>query len=108
MTKTESEYRHAVKRAAERYACFVDPHWLVRSVRRLIRGGDSFPVHTASKRKTHHVVVLAGCVVLAVYDKQRKQVVTLLPSHNVWSYPLHWLRRIELNEYVEGAYWYGV
>lgn len=104
MPKSESEYRHAVRRATERYPQFPS-QWLVRSVIRRIQRMDSLCVHRASQRKTHHILVIEGYAVLAVYDKFRKQVITMLPSANVWSYPMVTKRYLQLTAYTKDARW---
>lgn len=103
-SKAYAELVHSLRRASERYKQF-DPGWLVRTLRRLIQGGATYCIHRASKRVTYHVAVIDGWAVLCVYDKERKQVVTLLPAQNIWSYtatkriPAQVLRELEQARY---------
>lgn len=101
-TKAKCQFRHALRRAEERYPMF-EPWGLVRFVRSEIKAGRSVCVHTASNRVRHHAIVARGYAVLAVYDRIRGEVVTLLPSMNLWSYALRSEVAQQLNVMTAGA-----
>lgn len=92
-----------MRRAHERYSELGDPEKLVRTVRRLIRGGDSVLLARKSKRVSYHVTAVEGYVVVAVYDHHRNQVVTLLPSRNLYNFTVDSVVAVRVRAKLEGA-----
>lgn len=79
MSKARAQTRHARVRALQRYGIELGPAGRAEIIR-AIQGGRSTVVERQSRRVTVHDVELEGGVVRVVYDRQRKTLVTFLPS----------------------------
>jgi len=71
--------QHSRQRAWERYGIDLDKS-LRRRIIQDIQNGRSTPIKTQSNRVTHHSIEVEGKRVRVVYDKRRKDIVTVLPQ----------------------------
>jgi hypothetical protein len=81
--KGEAQRRHARKRARERYGIDLDDELLAAWVAAIQDKNPSItvrPLGRESTRLTHFAVTHDDIEVPVVYDKQRKQIVTVLPE----------------------------
>lgn len=79
MNKAEAERRHARRRAMERYGIELGPAGRAELVA-AIRSGRSRLVVRQSLRVSVHDVPRDGGLVRVVYDRQRHEIVTFLPT----------------------------
>lgn len=85
MDKKLSQTLHAKKRAAERYGINLDKTTR-RAIKEQISQGKSKFIEKQSNRISVHEVEIKGQQIKVVYDKNRKNIVTILPSG--------WLRKM--------------
>lgn len=77
-TKTENQKRHAKRRALQRFGIELTDEKR-QNILNQINSGKSRLVRRQSHRVAIHEVTLDGVLIHVVYDKHRKEVVTLLP-----------------------------
>lgn len=77
-SKKKCQQVHAVRRFIERTGLVVGQDSLNQIVN-LIRNGKSIPIRKQSLRVSVHQVTFRGKEIRVVYDKIRKQIVTVLP-----------------------------
>jgi predicted NUDIX family NTP pyrophosphohydrolase len=82
MTKAESQFKHAKRRAYERYGIFVDKPF-IRNIVRLIQNGNATLITKQSRRVTIWDVVLEGNTYRVIYDNRTKNIATFLPINSV-------------------------
>ncbi|HET6495316.1 MAG TPA: hypothetical protein VFH61_08140 [Thermoleophilia bacterium] len=81
--KVEAQRRHARRRAQERYGINLDNELLIAWVSAIQGQNPAVPVRPLgreSTRLTHFAITHGDIEVPVVYDKQRKQIVTVLPE----------------------------
>lgn len=76
-SKISNERYHAKKRAKERFDLSLNRHDLNRIIL-MIQSGDATFFDRQSNNRTRWIINLDGNEALAVYDKQRKQIITFL------------------------------
>lgn len=85
MTKGALKCRkHAKRRALERYGIELGP--VYSKIMRQIRGGGSFFVEKVSKRRTLHIVWVKDEALPVIYDKDHRELATVLPRESVREY----------------------
>jgi hypothetical protein len=75
-SKAKAQKRHALHRSVERFGVAFDFDEAIRK----IQAGKAQFVRRQSLRVTMWKVEMAGKEVIAVYDKQRKTIVTVMPN----------------------------
>lgn len=80
-SKAENQRRHARQRARERFGLELDEHQLRAVVNRIQRGESRF-LEKQSNRVSLHQVEYMGAEMVVVYDRRRKNVVTVWPSED--------------------------
>lgn len=76
--------RHAKKRALERYGLELGP--VYGKIMRQIRNGGSVFIEKVSKRRTLHIVWVKNEALPVIYDKDHKEIATVLPRKSVRKY----------------------
>lgn len=76
--KKSAQRFHTKKRAAQRYGLTLTTEKQQEIVRK-IQNGDGWFLRAESKRITHWAIQYAGQTLPVVYDKARKELVTVLP-----------------------------
>jgi len=76
-TKRQAEAAHAKRRALQRFGLTLNSDQL-QALSRMIRAGRSECIERESNRVSVHRLEWQGCVVVVVYDRLRKQIVTFL------------------------------
>lgn len=79
-SKKQNQYLHAKRRFKERFGISLQHNRLQRIVRD-IQEGRSVVVEVQSNRLTVHKIVIDDTTVCVVYDKHRKNIVTVLPPN---------------------------
>lgn len=72
-TKKQAERIHAQRRLAERFG-----NISVKDVKQAIKSGQSKFIKAQSNRVIHRAVEIHGVKMIAVWDKRRKEVITVL------------------------------
>ena len=76
-TKTSAERQHAKRRAVERFNLKLNRKTLA-VINSLIRNNQTIPIRKQSNRVSIHLVEYEGRKMKAVYDRNRKTVITFL------------------------------
>jgi hypothetical protein len=85
LTKAECQRRHAMKRARERYDVHLNIEHYIELVKQ-IQSSQAPKVFKESNRLGHFLVKHGGTEMIAVYDNQRKTIVTFLPFEALKGY----------------------
>lgn len=84
MAKKRSQAQHFATRLFERFGNLnaIDPFELANRIGSAIRAGNSTIVERQTWRVTLHAVSVLKTPLIVVYDKMRKQVVTVIPPES--------------------------
>lgn len=77
--KTQSQMKHAIRRAHERFDVTIFPHHLFEMVRKIQQGEVGFVRKQSHRISVWEVELPDGIMAQAIYDNQRKMIVTFLP-----------------------------
>lgn len=81
--KKDTQHRHALRRARERFD--LSPHD-VNEIEKMIRAGDSQVMERQSLRRIVHRVTYNDTEIYVVYDRNRNQAATFLyPDGDPWT-----------------------
>ncbi len=84
MSRKDSQARHAINRARERYGLYLTVNDLIK-LRGMIVAGEGRRVRRLRASDTY-VLTHNGVEVLAVYDRRSKNIVTFLDQGTIKSY----------------------